>query len=145
MSERAEPGPNSPPPAHNGPVHVTANILKVVVASAAEAEIAATFVNAQEAVAIRNTLKEMGWPQGTTQLTTDNECAEGFACETMKQKRTKAMDMRFYWVRCRCRQKQFLVTWRSGETNKADFVTKHHSPEHNQAMRPIYLHCPPCK
>jgi len=54
-----------------------------VVSSTAEAEIAGDCftTNAQEACALRNknALEEMGWPQGTTQITTDTECAECFA------------------------------------------------------------------
>ena len=49
------------------------------------------------------------------------------------------MDMRFYWLQDRARQKQFDITWEPGQKNKADYYTKHHPPAHHQAMRPVYL------
>jgi hypothetical protein len=88
----------SKPPPLNGAIHVTANILKHVVASAGEAEIATTFTNGQDGCPIITTLEEMGHKQGTVTITTDNKCAEGFANRTTKMKCTKAMDMCFYWI-----------------------------------------------
>jgi hypothetical protein len=43
----------------------------------------------------------MGHPQPSTPIQVDNTTAVGFANDTMKQKRPKAIDMRFYWVKCR--------------------------------------------
>lgn len=116
-----------------------ANIIKIVVGSAAEAEIAATYHNAQEACPMRAALQFMGWPQGTTQITTDNECAEGFANKAMKQDRSKAIGMRFYWVQDRTDQGQLKVAWREGKTNLADCYTKVRPLEHYINMRPVYL------
>jgi hypothetical protein len=132
--------PSKPAPPKNGALIVLANILKNVVSSAAEAEIAATFFNGQEGCPIISTLAEMGWPQDTVIITTDNSCDEGFASRTTKQKRTKAIDMRFYWILDRCDQKQYKVIWRPGESNYADYFTKHHCTEHHQVMRPGYEH-----
>ena len=67
-------------------------------ASASEAEVAALFMNAQEAVPLRRGLIEMGHPQQATPLKTDNSTATGIANKTIKQKRSKAIDMRFYWL-----------------------------------------------
>ena len=57
----------------------------------------------------------------------------------MKQKRSKAIDMRFYWVRDRFNQNQFMIYWRPGANNVGDYVSKHHSPAHHQSMRPVFL------
>ena len=54
----------------------------------------------------------------------------------MNQKRSKAIDMRFYWVRDRVNQNQFLVYWIPGANNVGDYVSKHHSLAHHQTMRP---------
>jgi hypothetical protein len=70
-------------------------------------------------------------------MITDNQVACGIANDSVKQKRSKAMDMRFYWIRDRVRQGQFLIYWRPGETNRANYFTKHH-----RRMRPVYLHTP---
>jgi hypothetical protein len=130
--------PSKPAPPKNGAVLVLSNILKNVVSSAAEAEIAATFFNGQEGCPIIATLSKMGWPQDIVTITTDNSCAEGFCNRTTKQKRTKAIDMRFYWILDRCDQKQYKVIWRPGSTNYADYFTKHHPTEHHQIMRKEY-------
>ena len=36
----------------------------------------------------------------------------------------KPIDMRFHWIRDRISQNQFIVTWRQGALNLADFFTK---------------------
>ena len=108
--------------------------------SAAETEIAAAYVNGQEAVPIRTTLHELGHPQPATPLQVDNSTALSFANKTLKQERSKAIDMRFYWIQDRTCQGQFLVYWRPGLENIADYHTKHHSPAHHSLMRPTFLH-----
>ena len=52
------------------------------------------------------------------------------------------MDMRFYWVKDRVKQKQFNIRWRPGNSNLADYPTKHHTGTHHQQVRPIYIHDP---
>jgi hypothetical protein len=141
--------PVSPPslttsiPPLNGAIYVHCQILKEVVSSAAEAELAALFHNGKEAYAIRTILVELGHPQPSTRIVTDNSTASGIANDTVRQKRSKAMDMRYYWVRDRVRQGQFLVYWKKGSLNRADYFTKHHPASHHMLMRPHYLHCPP--
>ena len=111
-------------------------------ASAAEAEVAALFLNARFSIPLRLTLIELGHPQPPTPIRTDNSTADGIANGTIKQKKTKAMDMRFYWLRDRQSQDQFKYYWAPGKTNLADYFTKHHSPAHHKRLRPIYLHAP---
>jgi hypothetical protein len=105
--------------------------------SALEADLGALFYIAQDACSIRVTLEELGHPQPAIQK--DNKCAKGIANDTVKQRRSKAMDMRFYWIRDRIEQGQFIVHWKPGNTNQADYLTKHHPPAHHQAMRNMYL------
>ena len=123
----------------NGPIHIVATIIKHVMASAAEAELGALYMNAKEGTVIRNTLKEMGHPQGPTPIQTDNSTANKITNNACKQQRSKAIDMRFYWLHDRIQQKQFNVFWRPGIENRADYYTKHHAPIHHQRMRPQYL------
>ena len=79
--------------------------------SAAEAELGALFLNAKEAVPIRTTLIEMNWPKPPTPIQVDNSTALGIANQSIKQKKSKAMDMWFYWVIDRIKQVQFRVYW----------------------------------
>jgi hypothetical protein len=96
-------------PILNGPIHCVSKILKNVVSSAAEAEIAATFENCKEAVVIRTTLEELGHPQPPTPIQVDNTTAHGFVNDTIKIKRTKAIDMRYHWVVERRKHGQFSI------------------------------------
>jgi hypothetical protein len=129
-------------PTMNGPIHVLAQIMKNVVSSAAEAEVGAAYINAQEACPMRQTLHDLGHHQPATPLQMDNECAHGILTGTVKQKRSKAIDMRFYWLCDRIEQGQFNLYWRPGATNLADYVSKHHAPSHDQDMRSMYLATP---
>ena len=104
----------------NGPIHTVSKILHNMMASAAEAEIGATFHNGQEAVPIHTTLQELGHPQPPTSIHVNNSTAEGFANGTIKQKISKAIDMRFYWIQDRTRKGQFLIYWKPGSTNLGD-------------------------
>jgi hypothetical protein len=134
--------PNKAPttaPPHNGPLHTVCNKMQNVMSSAAEAEVGALFINCTEATAIRTTLTEMGHPQPPTPMKTDNSTATGIINNTMKQRRTRAMDMRFYWVRDRVQQQQFIVYWAPGKDNLADYFTKHHPASHHRLMRNVYL------
>lgn len=138
--------PNSPPtnPTHNGPIHIECATLKHVVASAAEAEFGALFVNGKNACLIRVTLEEMGWPQPPTPICTDNNTAAGIVNSSIRQRRSKAMDMRFYWIQDRKRQGHFLIYWSPGKSNLADYHTKHHPASHHRRLRPLYLHANFC-
>ena len=108
--------------------------------SAAEAELGALYINARKAVEMRTILHEMGHPQPPTPMQTDNSTAEGIINKKVQPKRTKAMDMRFHWLRDRgVNQKQFRFYWRPGPLNYADYWTKHHPPAHHRNMRPEFL------
>lgn len=131
--------PHQLPPI-NGPIHITSTIMKNVLASAAEAEVGAAYIAAQEGCPIRLTLAELGHPQPATPLQTDNSVAKGIIDGTVKQRRSKAIDMRFYWLKDRVAQNQYSIFWRRGSTNLADYFTKHHSPSHHRRLRPLYLY-----
>jgi hypothetical protein len=92
---------NVPDPNDNGAVHTVAKIIKAVMSSAAEAELGGLFINAKTAVPIRTTLEELGHKQPPTPIQTDNSTACGVANNEIQPKATKAMDMRFYWLKDR--------------------------------------------
>jgi hypothetical protein len=127
------------PPPENGTVHTNSTILKVIVASAAEAETGGMFYNSQDAVPMLIALEEMGHPQPATHIRGDNSTTIGITNRTIKQRRSKAMDMRYFWLQDRDAQAQFKYYWDKGDGNRADYFTKHHSVAHHRAMRPIYL------
>ena len=114
-------------------------LITTVVTSAAEAEYAALFMVGQAAVSIRNTLADLGYPQGATELICDNKCAVGIAKNTLKLKRSKTIDMRYHWIRDQVHLKNFLVTWQAGASNLADFFTKAHPVHHHLSQRSFYV------
>jgi hypothetical protein len=127
-------------PLFNGPLLCHTTVLKHVISSVAEAEFGALFVNAKEGTVARTTLAEMGHNQDAIELKTDNTTSDGIINNTVQQKRSKSMDMIFYWVKDRVEQGQFNVGLASGDTNMGDYFTKHHSPVHHKHMIPYYLH-----
>jgi hypothetical protein len=130
---------NNPPPPYNGPIHTISVIMANVMASTTEAEFGALFHNARDAVPLHTALIEMGHPQPVTPIQTDNACAAGISNETVKQRRSKAIDMLFYWIHDQIKQGQFMVYSAPGTNNLTDYFTKHHSPAHHKLMRSRYL------
>ena len=108
----------------NGAVFTHSSVLDVVVASAGEAEYGAAFTIAQKAEFTRTILCALGHPQPATVIYSDNRCAIGLATDTVKQRRSKSVDMRYHWLRDRVRQGHFRVLWLSGKNILADFLTK---------------------
>ena len=98
-----QPDSSDPMPPMNGAILVNdANVIKHAMSSAAEAELGGLFFNnMKDAAPIRAALEEMGHPQPPTAIVVDNSTASGIANKTVKQRRSKAMDMRFYWVQDR--------------------------------------------
>ena len=114
---------NDHPPPNNGAIMTNATIIKAVMSSAAEAELGALFLNAKEGVYLQQILTEMGHPQPRTPIQTNNTTAEGVINNKIQPKRTKAMDMRLHWLRDCEAHGQFLIHWRPGKMNLADYFT----------------------
>ena len=88
-------------PQNNGAVLNIAHIIKHVMTSATESEIAALYIMARKAVYIRIVLEEIGHSQPPTPLQTDNAMVDVVCNGKIQLKLTKAMDMRFHWLRDR--------------------------------------------
>ncbi len=58
----------------------------------------------------------------------DNTCAIGIATDSIKQKRSKATDMRSHWVRDCVRQGQFIISCIKSADKIADYFTKNLDP-----------------
>ena len=92
---------NDPNPKLNGPVLTIAQIIKLVMASAAEAEIAALYITAKNIIPLCNTLIEMVLPQPKLLIQTDNSTAVVFTNKSIVNKATKSADMKLWWLRDR--------------------------------------------
>jgi len=130
---------NTDPP-NNGPISIPCKIIRNVLASAAEAELAGLFINSQEAIPERYTLEELGHEQKATPIVTDNATATGIANDNIKQRQSKSMEMRFFCIWDHVRRGIFMVYHKPGRTNQADYCTKHHSRKHHYRVRPHYFH-----
>ena len=108
----------------NGPIFCTSKLISCVVTSAAEAELGAAFQNAQKGAQFRNTLIELGYPQQPTPILVDNTVAEGLANNTVNAKRSKSMDVRFFWLRDRVKNGESTIQHLKGRWNISDFFTK---------------------
>ena len=123
----------------NGAILTQCSILKCVAASAAEAELGALFLNAMEAKIIRLTLEEMGHPQPPTPIHVDNTTAVGIVNNTIKRQRSRAMNMRYFWLLCQEAQRILHVRYHPGQENLGDMPTKNHNGAQTQRSRPFYL------
>ena len=124
----------------NKPLHIICKILRNVVSSAAEKDIATAFLAAIAAVPILTTLVELDHPQPPTPIQVNTSTCTGFANDKIKQKRKKSIDMEFYWLQDRVEWVQFLVYCQPGNDNLVDYLTKHHSPSHHKIMRLFFLY-----
>ena len=88
-----------------------------VMVSANEDKIGSTYINSQDTVLVRTCLIDIGHPNSPTKLQIDNTIAEAFSKGTLKQKRSKYIDMWFYWLQDRKTKGQFNIFWRPGKDN----------------------------
>ena len=84
----------------------------------------------------------MGWKQGSTYIQVDSSTAMGILTKEFHQKKSKGMDMRFYWINDRIKQGQFRVFWRPVPENLGYYHSKNHPPEHQISVCSKYLHLP---
>ena len=53
---------------------------------------------------------------------------------------SKAIEMRFYWIKYRVKQKYFFVYWKPGSHNMGNYFMKHNPPHHHREIRATYLY-----
>ena len=85
-------------------------------------------------------LEKLGRPQpGPTPLKTDNSTATGFVHITIRQRQSKAWDMRYHWLRDRTILEQIAIYCDNDSKYLADYHTKHHPADYHRAIRPKYI------
>jgi hypothetical protein len=85
-------------------------------------------------------LEEMGHPQTSNPIQKDNSTAYGIVNTKVNQKSSKAMDMRFYWIKDKIEQDKYLIYWEPGGDDLTDYFTNRHSSAHHNIMRIQYVH-----
>ena len=111
-------------------------------ASIGKAEYAAAFHTGQMASGLRKTLSDLGYPQPPTYILVDNKVAHGIASNTIEPKRTKSLDMQYHCLRNRVYLQEFIVIWRKGMCNLADFFTKPLSVKNHQSVMHMLVRVP---
>lgn len=82
----------------NGAALNITQIIKAILSLAAEVELGTLFISAKLAIPISLTLEELGHPQGTTPIQSNNSTVHGVIHRKVQPKQTKAMDTRSYWL-----------------------------------------------
>ncbi len=133
LSDGSDEAPN------NGAILNTLQIIKSVMSTAAKAKLGALYINAREVVPCCTFLNKLGHSQPPMPIQIDNSTALGVVTNNILPRCTKAMDMRYWWLRDRNNQEQFRYYWRPGPTNRSDYFTKHHCATHHQEKGDKYL------
>ena len=120
----------------NGNIVVTCAVLKLVAASAAEAELGAEFRNTQEAWIIRLTLMEMGHPQPSTPIHIDNITCVRIVNGTIKRQRSRVMGNRRFWILDQEAQKYFRLCHHPGAENTRHYPSNAHTWPIHEHVRP---------
>ena len=72
-------------------------------------------------------------------MQTDNSTAAGLANDTLQQRKSKAMEMRYFWIKDKCDNDIFDVYWNHGKTNRADYYSKQHPTKVHREQRPLIM------
>ena len=83
-------------PPHNGTVRVECRIMRNFMAPVTEVELGVLFEIFQKTASMRTILAEMGHQQPPTLVAMDNTAANIIFNVTATQKRSRAIDIRFY-------------------------------------------------
>ena len=86
------------PPTLNAHILVNNKVVDAVISSAQESKYGAVYINTRYSVPTQTALQEMKHPQGPTTIQFDDKCATGIINETVTQCKSKAIDMRWYWL-----------------------------------------------
>jgi hypothetical protein len=80
----------------NGTFHISTNVIRFVVASAAKAELGVLFHNCQIGIIFHSILEDMGHKQPKKPVHCNNATAVGIANRIVKRQRSHSMEMRFF-------------------------------------------------
>ena len=109
-----------PVPRWNVPILTISQVIKHFMSSAAESELGAIFIIAKKLVPMWQNLIDVCWPHPPTSIQTDNSMTAGVVNDTIIALKTKSVDLRLHWLRCRKAQKRFRFYWSPGSNSWAD-------------------------
>ena len=65
--------------------------------------------------------------------------ALGVLTGKFRQKRSKSINIRFWWLKDQIDQRQFNAEWGPGKENLTDYTTKFYIPAYRKRIQPIQL------
>ena len=77
--------------------------------------------------------------QEPIQIKTDNATASAFCNSTLKQKRSKTWNMRWYWLKDRVKQGHIIIYWDKSSNNLVDYHTKYFPQSYHTNIHPKYI------
>ena len=79
-------------------------------------------------------------PHPITKVCTGNKTASEISNNTIKQQRSRATNMRYFCIRDQKTLKHFLIAWKAGQENIADYFTNNNNANHHKRVCTIYIH-----
>ncbi len=119
----------------NAPIRVLTQLIPLVAASAAEAELHSACANGLKGVKLRKILQDMGHPQDTTPIKAGNSAVNGITGRSMKARYLRAGSNRLRWVREKVGNKVFEAYWESAATNLARLEQENARPRQEPGGR----------
>ena len=119
--------------------HAASQVLRATPASVVEAEYGAAFEAGQATYPSINTLESLGHKQAPIQFFGDNEITVKIANDTVKVKRSKAIDKSYHWFRDKCRQNIFVYKHIPSVNNLSDYLTKDISKQRHDQLAPCLV------
>jgi hypothetical protein len=116
---------------------------RIVTCSTAEAEYVSLAHCARELLFLRQFLKEIGYPQGTTTIHEDNQACIAIAENPAHHARTKHIDVRYHFIRERIELEELKILYTMSKENWADMFTKAQDRELFREQRK-QIHVGPC-
>ena len=128
-------------PPLNGVTQVICKTVQNVISYAAEAEAGSIFICGWQAVPIITALSELNHPQPANgnRIKTNNSTTKGVLTANLRQKLSKAFNMRYWWIKDRIKQRQLDLVWEPLKENRANYFTKYFPPKHHLLQSQIFL------
>jgi hypothetical protein len=126
----------------NSPTATICRRSRTVCSAASETEYASLYETGCALMPVRNILAALDFPQETTTIYTDNLIAKNICARLVRPKRSKAIDMRYHWIRDRVDDKYFDVVWLPSTSKSimcVDALTKIHPVKKHEELVSLFM------
>ncbi len=84
--------------------------------------------------------KRDGAPKPPMPIHCEDTTAMGIVNNSIKSQRSRAMNMRYFWLLCQEAQRILAIRHYPGQENLGNYQTKLHNGAHHKRVRPFYQH-----